>query len=180
MIKQLKDNNYLFVDNFITTDKANKMYKQFQDDAKNFPESFVKDEQCPKSLAIYNYRWVLGLLAEKVAFMNKAVGEHLLPTYAYSRIYAKGEVLKKHKDRPACEVSVTLNLGGDKDWDIYFTKPNGEVVSQNLKPGQAVIYLGMQSEHWRDAYKGKHYGQVFLHYVKLNGEYWNHCFDKAR
>ena len=180
MIKELKQNNYLFIDNFITPAKAAELYKQMKDDAKTFPEAFTHDEQCPKSLAIYNYRWVLGLLTDKVTFMNKTVGEPLLPSYAYSRIYAKGEVLKKHKDRPACEVSVTLNLGSDKDWDIYFTKPNGEVVSQNLKPGQAVIYLGMESEHWRDAYKGKQYGQVFLHYVKLNGEYWNHCFDKGR
>jgi hypothetical protein len=180
MIKQLKDDNYLVVDDFMTPTQAAELYKQIKDDAKKFPEAFTHDEQCPKSLAIYNYRWVLGLLTEKVAFMNKILGEPVLPSYAYSRIYAKGEVLKKHKDRPACEVSVTLNLGGDKDWDIYFTKPNGEVVAKNLKPGQAVIYLGMVSEHWRDTYKGKQYGQVFLHYVKLNGEYWNHCFDKAR
>jgi hypothetical protein len=25
----------------------------------------------------------------------------------------KGAILKRHKDRPSCEISTTLNLGGD-------------------------------------------------------------------
>jgi hypothetical protein len=39
----------------------------------------------------------------------------MLPTYSYARIYANGDELKKHRDRPACEVSVTLHLGSVMD-----------------------------------------------------------------
>lgn len=114
--------------------------------------------------------------------MNELVEEKLLPTYAYARIYKNGAELVKHKDRPACEVSVTLNIGGDgTSWPICFTKPDGSVVSKDLKPGQAVIYLGCISEHWREgAFTGQEYGQVFLHYVRSEGKYINHCFDGAR
>lgn len=180
MIQELKQNNYIFIDNFIDTKIATELYNQLKSDAKQFPEIFAKDDQCPNSLSIYNYKPFLGLLVEKIDFMSNAVGEQLLPSYSYSRIYANGEELERHIDRASCEVSVTLHLGGDKDWDIYFTKPNGEVISKNLSAGQAVIYLGTQSEHWRNSYQGNDYAQVFLHYVRFNGEYWNHCFDKAR
>jgi hypothetical protein len=75
-----------------------------------------------------------------------------------------------------------LHLGSDgTSWPICFTKPDGEVVSKDLKPGEAVIYLGCISEHWREnAFVGKEYGQVFLHYVRSKGKYVNHCFDGAR
>ena len=112
--------------------------------------------------------------------MSEKMGELMFPTYCYSRVYKKGEVLEKHTDRPACEISITLHLGGDHEWLIYFTKPNGEQISYSLKSGQAIIYLGMISEHWRDAFQGQEYGQVFLHYVRGRGENWVCYFDKFK
>jgi uncharacterized Rmd1/YagE family protein len=180
MNKILQDNNYLLIDNFISHEKALNLYNQFKEDIKSNPELFNYDPQCPKSLAIYDYRPFLELLIEKISFMSEIMGEPMFPTYCYSRLYKNDEVLEKHKDRNSCEVSVTLNLGGDKDWDIFFTKPNGDIVSCNLKPGQAVIYLGIISEHWRNAFEGQEYGQVFLHYVKAKGENWIYYFDKFK
>lgn len=176
----LQDNNYILIDNFISPEKALNLYLQFKEDVKNNPELFHYDDQCPQSMAIYNYKPFLKLLIEKIPFMSEIMGEPMFPTYCYSRLYKNGEVLEKHRDRNSCEVSVTLNLGGDKDWDIFFTKPNGDIVSYNLKPGQAAIYLGMISEHWRNAFEGQEYGQVFLHYVKAEGENWMYYFDKFR
>lgn len=177
MIEQLKQNNYLFIDNFISIEKAQELYKQFKKDLENNPNGFQKDEQCPKSFGIYNYRPFLELLTNKTSYISELIGEPVLPTYTYARLYQKGEVLEKHKDRPSCEISVTLNLGGNKDWEIFFTKPNGEKVSLNMSAGQAALYLGCESEHWRDAFEGDEYAQVFLHYVRSNGQNWQHCFD---
>lgn len=178
MIKELQDNYYVIVDNFITPDKAKGLYDTFKKDVEDNPHAFTKDSQCPKSFAMYNHKLFLTLLCEKVSFMSDILQEPVLPTYSYARLYKKDEVLKPHIDRPSCEVSVTLNIGGDKDWYIWFTKPNKEIVRCNLKPGQAAIYLGMFSEHWRDAYKGDNYGQVFLHYVRANGEHWQNYYDR--
>ena len=50
--------------------------------------------------------------------MEKATGLKLYPAYTYARIYKKGDELKRHKDRFSCEISTTMNLGGD-DWPIY-------------------------------------------------------------
>ena len=50
--------------------------------------------------------------------MEEVTGLKLYPAYTYARIYKKGDELKRHKDRFSCEISTTMNLGGD-DWPIY-------------------------------------------------------------
>jgi hypothetical protein len=179
--QQLLDNNYIFIDNFITEEKAKELYSYFKDEAFKNPQAFSYDSQCPKSLAMYDFRWFVELLIDKIPFMSEVLEEPMFPTYSYARIYTNQEILMNHKDRHACEVSVTLHLGSDgTDWPIWFTKPDGKQVSYNLKPGQAVIYLGMISEHWRDEFQGQEYGQVFLHYVRSRGENWVCYFDKFK
>ena len=179
--QQLLDNNYIFIDNFITKEKAKDLYSHFKEEVVKNPQAFNRDPQCPKSLAMYNFRWFVELLIDKIPFMSEVLEEPMFPTYSYARIYANGEVLEKHKDRPACEVSVTLHLDSDgTEWPVWFTKPNGEQISYNLKSGQAVIYLGMISEHWRDEFQGQEYGQVFLHYVRGRCENCMCYFDKFK
>ena len=110
--------------------------------------------------------------------MEKATGLKLYPAYTYARIYKKGDILKRHKDRFSCEISTTMNLGGD-DWPIYLEPDSskGEVkkevgyVSENtkgirvdLKPGDMLVYSGCELEHWRNKLKVKECIQVFLHY----------------
>lgn len=179
MNQELLNNNYLFVPEFITKQEVDSLYKQFKVETQLYPHNFTPGAQVPGSPAVYNYIPFIALMCEKTAHMNQLVEEKLLPTYAYARIYKNKAELTKHTDRPSCEVSVTLHLGGDASWPICFTKPNGSIVSIDLKPGQAVIYLGCISEHWReDTFVGQEYGQVFLHYVRSEGNYVEYCFDR--
>ena len=104
----------------------------------------------------------------------------LTPAYTYARVYKKGDVLKRHKDRFSCEISTTLNLGGD-NWPKYIEpsgKENKKGVKVNLKPGDMLIYLGCELEHWREPFEGDECVQVFLHYnnVKTKGAQEN-MFD---
>ena len=81
-------------------------------------------------------------------------------------------MLHRHKDRYSCEISTTLNLGGD-DWPIYLdpTGKKGQAgIKVNLNPGDMLIYSGCDLEHWREEFKGKDCGQVFLHYNKANSK----------
>ena len=98
--------------------------------------------------------------------MEKATGLKLYPAYTYARIYKKGDILKRHKDRFSCEISTTMNLGGD-DWPIYL-EPSGKEgmkgIRVDLKPGDMLVYSGCELEHWREKFKGKECIQVFLHY----------------
>ena len=108
------------------------------------------------------------------------MGERVLPTYCYARVYYKGAILERHTDRPSCEVSVTLNLGSDKEWPIFIRTPEGEEVSVTLGPGDAMLYYGCDAEHWRERFDGICCNQVFLHYVKSRGENQPFYFDKIR
>jgi hypothetical protein len=104
--------------------------------------------------------------------MEKHTGYKLSPTYSYARIYKKGDVLKRHKDRFSCEISTTLNLGGDA-WPLYLEpsgKENMQGIKVDLKPGDMLIYSGCELEHWREAFQGKDCVQVFLHYNKADSE----------
>lgn len=178
--QQLETNNYVIVEDFIPPERAKDLYDNFIAFNSTYPHTFHSDDQCPTSPAMYDYRLFLELLVEKTPYMTERMGEYMLPTYSYARLYSHGDTLPKHTDREACEVSLSVHLGGDESWPIWFTKPDGKVVAIDLKPGQAVIYQGIVSEHWRDAYKGQTYGQVFLHYVKSRGNNWTHYFDKRK
>ena len=179
MLDALNQDNFIVIDNFIDTNSANALYKHFVAETKDHPEMFKRDPQCPKSMSIYNFRWFLELLINKIPFMDEIMEEPMFPTYSYARLYSHGEELIKHVDKPICEVSVSMHLGSDgTEWPIYVTKPNKEIVGINLKPGQAIIYYGLEAAHWRDKFEGQEYGQVFLHYVKGRGNNWKRYFDK--
>jgi hypothetical protein len=130
------------------------------------------DPQVPETYSHYSDIAMETLLERLTEPMSKETGLNLIPTYSYARIYKKGDVLKRHKDRYSCEVSMTMNLGGDS-WPIYL-EPSGETdkegVKIDLEPGDALIYRGCEVEHWREAFEGENCGQVFLHYNDASGE----------
>lgn len=131
------------------------------------------DDTVPGSPAAYNYLPFLELLCELTPTISQAAGETVLPTYAYARHYKKGAILHPHKDRPACDISVTLNLSGGVGWPIFM-----DGVPIELGPGDGALYRGCIVEHWRDRYEGKSCVQVFLHYVRSRGEFADHYFDR--
>jgi hypothetical protein len=114
------------------------------------------------------------LMLNKRKLMEKETGLKLLPTYSFWRMYTINAELKKHKDRPSCEISVTVMLGSDgTNWPIYM-----EDQAVDLNPGDAVIYLGCELNHYRKPFNGDWHAQAFLHYVDLEGPYTEHVKDK--
>ena len=126
------------------------------------------DQQVPNTYSHYGDLVMETLLQKVQPVMEKHTALKLCPTYSYARIYKKGDVLARHKDRYSCEISTTLNLGGD-DWPIYL-EPSGRTgqagIKVDLKPGDMLIYSGCDLEHWREEFTGKDCAQVFLHYNK--------------
>ena len=114
------------------------------------------------------------LLISKLNLVEKEAGLKLLCTYAFWRMYTLGANLIPHKDRPSCEVSVTISLGSDgSSWPIFM---EGKEI--NLKPGDAAIYLGCDITHWRESLNGDWQAQAFLHYVDKNGKNQEWAKDK--
>ena len=81
-----------------------------------------KNEQIPETYSQYSNIAMETLMLKCQPQMEKVTGLKLYPAYTYARIYKKGDELKRHKDRFSCEISTTMNLGGD-DWPIYL-EPN--------------------------------------------------------
>ena len=121
-----------------------------------------KDPQVPNTYSHYADVAMETLLLMVQGVMEKHTKLKLNPTYSYARIYKAGDVLKKHKDRFSCEISTTLNLGGDM-WPIHLRAKNKDV-RINLKPGDMLVYRGIELEHWREEFQGDNCAQVFLHY----------------
>ena len=152
------------------------------------------DPQVPGSYAKYSDRLMEVLLIKTMDIMQKKTGLELVPTYSYTRLYRTGNILRRHKDRPSCEISTTLNLGGDP-WPIFIDgtgsdsvvdeyksihKPNAPKGTKVLlKVGDMLVYSGCELEHWREPFEGQFCGQVFLHYNHKNGPFAEkNKFDK--
>ena len=137
------------------------------------------DEQVKDCLAIISDGTVFNTLLELIwSRLEETISEKLIPTYSYARLYKNGNVLEKHLDRPPCEISMTIQLGRSHhySWPIFI---GGDRI--DLAEGDAIVYKGTEVDHWREKCDGpKNYysGQVFLHYVKENGIYKDHAFDK--
>ena len=109
-----------------------------------------KTGQVPDTYAHYADIAMETLLLKCQPAMEKATGLKLYPAYTYARIYKKGDVLKRHIDRFSCEISTTMNLGGDP-WPIYLEpsgKKNKKGIKIDLNPGDMLVYRGEDLEHW--------------------------------
>jgi hypothetical protein len=138
----------------------------------------TSDSQVPMTPGDYGDPAFDGLLEHLRCFVQDHSGLRLLPTYSYFRMYKRGDVLARHRDRPACEISVTLNIGQKPldPWPIY-VQGDGEPRGAELKPGDGLLYRGTELFHWRDAYQGEALVQVFLHYVDRDGPHADQKFD---
>ena len=194
-----KVKKYQVIKNAVSYELANFLYNYFmlkRDAVKFMYENNIhsqtsilgtwSDQQIPNTYSCYGDFAMETLMMKVMPVMKKETGLDLVPTYSYARIYKRGDILKRHKDRPSCEISTTLNLGGES-WPIFIDptgsnnvideyknihKPNapkGERV--DLEIGDMLIYEGCKLEHWREPFEGEHCGQVFLHYNNRNGQF---------
>lgn len=106
--------------------------------------------------------------------IENATGLQLYPTYSFYRTYKAGNELKKHTDRPACEISVSVCLGYNYSTPSYFWNLWVGKSSYSMEVGDIAIYKGLELEHWREPFEGDENSwqvQAFLHYVDVNGSY---------
>ena len=186
--------NFIFNYMMLQRDAVDYMFKHNKLNSANPFVGNRVDKQVPGAYSKYG-DWVMEtLLMFMIPIMKAKTGMELLPTYSYTRLYEKGNILKRHKDRPSCEISTTLHLGGDP-WPIFLDPTGGNFVIDeyknihkpgapkgirvDLKVGDMLIYSGCELEHWREPFQGTVCSQVFLHYNHANGPYAKtNLFDK--
>ena len=171
MRQEFLDAKFALIENFISPEHAAECAHELRD-IRMKPSDWK--EVAPNASSIYNPTFGLEIMCDKNSFINEIVGEYLVPTYCFSRIYRTGDTLPKHEDRAACEVSLTIHLDGDEEW--LFGCYDKQL---SLNPGDAVLYLGHIVPHYRvDPYRGKEYLQFFMHYVRTRGCHNKVYFDK--
>ena len=191
-----KQHKYLIIRNAISFELANFGFNYFLMKREatqwmhknNYVSEFTpgfgtwKDQQVPNTYSVYGDTFMETLMMKVLPVMEKHTELKLLPTYTYTRAYKKGDILHRHKDRPSCQISTTLHLGGD-EWPIYLDPTGGDNVPTgnqvDLKIGDMLVYSGCELEHWREAFEGNVCVQTFLHYNDANGIFGKeNIFDK--
>jgi hypothetical protein len=202
--KFFEENGWVKIEGYIDRNMANLLYHHVQLEAKRltwFEDNAIEvaedihgtftDKQAPGDFSKYGDPIFDALLSMGTEKMNELTGKDLIPTYSYHRLYTTGTELKRHKDRPSCEISTTLCLGYDNsnvdskkypdwDWPMFVGPKTGEKGTDGLpihmKPGDMIIYRGDIVEHWREPFWGLNHAQVFLHYNEKEGQY-NIAYD---
>jgi len=203
-----KEHKYLIIRNAISFELANFAFNYFlmkRDVTKflhenNLVSKFTPgfgtwdDDQVPNTYSLYGDPFMETLMMKVLPIMQKRTNMNLIPCYTYARIYKKGDILRRHRDRPSCEISTTLHLGGDL-WPIFLDptgqktvideykqihKPNApQGISITLEVGDMLVYSGCDLEHWREPFEGDNCAQVFLHYNNIDGPFGTeNKFDK--
>ena len=174
-----KDNGYVLIKNVLSNEFCKlatqyTLFEQMNDVGGENLEGATA--QVPGTHSVYSD----SLMESFLMFLQPVAEKHseleLIPTYSYYRIYKPGDVLRPHRDRPSCEISMTLTLdyyytGVDDDYKWPLIMKNKSVV---MGTGDAVLYRGCVNEHERkklDVGEGSFHVQVFLHYVDANGPY---------
>jgi hypothetical protein len=164
-MKTIKDFKYKLIKNFLTIEEIKLLTDYCRIKHRTNFNSFDFQQNDSGDTFFYGDPLMESLMINKLNIMEKETGLKLLCTYAFWRMYTVHADLKKHKDRPSCEISVTVMIGSDKTpWPIYM---DGTEI--NMEPGDATIYLGCEVEHWREEFRGDWHAQTFLHYVDANG-----------
>ncbi len=121
---------------------------------------------------------VLRHLAPRVAAL---LGRALVPTYAFWRIYRAGDVLRRHRDRESCEVTLSITVAADPEgdcWPIHVIDLAGEQGTAVLAPGSGVLYQGCRLPHWREPLAGGEHFQLIVHYVLADGPNASFAYDR--
>jgi len=135
-------------------------------------------KEMPNSLEASSDPLMENVLRGLTPRLEELIGKALHPTYAFVRVYRKGDRLKKHRDREACEVSLSVNLAQDCEapWPLWVEGPCGARAA-DLSPGDVLLYRGNECMHWRDEFSGEEFIQLFLHYVEQEGPHAGLRFD---
>ena len=160
------NNNYKVLRGFINPEEAEALGKEYID----YCDLHV-DLNERGNRHSFGYISFLELLVEKTPEVNAILGEKVLPTYCYSRVYYNGNILRPHIDRDESEIAITVHLKSDELWDIWVRDPEGKKHYVTLTPGDAMIYNGMTAEHGRDPFRGQYHANAFLFYNRSRGQH---------
>ncbi|WP_020378563.1 hypothetical protein [Candidatus Microthrix parvicella] len=121
------------------------------------------------------------ILAAMAPLVRALTRRRVDPTYSFVRLYMRNSNLHKHIDRPACEHSVSVHLASSDPathWPLHMSLSDGKHTEIALRPGDGVLYKGVERPHWRDDCPVDWCVQLFLHFVDVDGPHKDERFDR--
>jgi len=172
----IKNIKYKIVKNFFSKDELELLHNYVKIRHRINFKDFDPGQGFNQDTSFYADPLMESLMLNKRILVEKHSKLKLLPTYSYFRVYTYKSDLPKHKDRPSCEISVSVHINSDETpWEIFVGNKKYKTV-----PGDAVLYRGCDFEHWRKPFEGDWHAQTFLHYVNLNGPNKHFYMDQRR
>ena len=199
---KLQKDGYQVVRNFLSKDLL-ALTKQYFDLKIENDELELDTGQVPGTFTDYGSGIGDSILKMLQPVAESVIGEELYPCYTFFRLYNHMDWLKPHTDRPSCEFSATIPIFTDKPWPLYLQEydfekygteglntidgkslgnfkstVNEKSTNLTLELGDVCFYEGTKMNHWREPFEGNECYQLFIHYVKKNGEHLEHKFDR--
>lgn len=181
--EEFQNKGYTIVRGFIDPQSVSTISRYLENSLKRYPENNQGGRHNDSSkISWYADPLIETVLLNSLPEMEEITGYKLFPSYSFTRVYTKGDELKPHTDRPACEISVTCHVATvGKPWPIWMQSPGAEPSEHFLEPGDACVYHGCQVKHWRvPATETDVNVQFMLHYVNQNGPNADHKFDRRQ
>lgn len=176
-----QNDGYVLVKGFIDPQSVSTISKYLENSLKRYPNNNQGGGGDESSrISWYADPLIEVVLQNSLSDVENNTGLNLFPTYSFTRVYQKGDELKPHVDRPACEISVTCHIATvGTPWAIWMQAPGKEPTKYFLEPGDACIYRGCEIKHWRDkAIDTDINVQMMLHYVNQKGPCAQYKYDK--
>ena len=191
---------YALVRDMVPRGVARALMARIKADLPNGPVTPAADELTPilsrRAFEIYgnDYAPMQSFLWALTPAMEAVTGQKLIPTYDYFRLYREGDICRVHRDRAACEhsLSMTLDYSDDVPWPLevgklgdggpqdLFTDDFGSEPSVALAMGvgDAVAYRGVDYRHGRTSPNPNGWSaHLFLHWVDPDGPFADQAFD---
>jgi hypothetical protein len=129
----------------------------------------------------------ISLLESITPIVSNILGNEVLPSYSYTRVYEKGTRLFSHRDRQSCEISMSITLANypnsTKQENFYISKNKDESdpLKLSIGTGDGLMFFGSSYSdgfyHWRDETDSDYMMQIFLHWVYKNGKFKDHAYE---
>ena len=104
------------------------------------------------------------------AALRPVLGDRYKPSYTFVAAYLGGASVRRHTDRPQCEVTVSMCVEatpGARRWPLLIEMPSEEaVLDARLGVGHAVVFKGRDLPHARSTLgDGERYITILFHFA---------------
>jgi len=137
-VKDFEQNKYVVVRSLVVEPTLSSLNKYALKRMSLLPtevEQMNDDDEAAPTPSAYGDPMMEMLLLNLSSKIETLTGLQLHPTFAFCRVYQHGDSLKKHRDRKACEIAVTLSLGqqGDRPWPLAIEGPGALPVGKRRR-----------------------------------------------